>query len=95
MRRGGRWLGRFVLKNTGVWLLMVALLVVVPELLMRWLPLTFARAVGWGVAFGVWTILVEAEWRARFGAFSRFLLQLILWVGAALLASWVSDQLHM
>ncbi|HEY2905500.1 MAG TPA: hypothetical protein VGJ29_06335 [Vicinamibacterales bacterium] len=94
MRASGRWVWRFVLKNAVVWLLMVALLVVVPEILFRWLPLTFARAIGWAVAFGMWTVVVEAEWRARLGAFSRFLLQLILWVAAAILASWASDQLH-
>jgi hypothetical protein len=95
MRTAGTSTRRFVLTNVLVWLLMVALLIVVPEVLLRWCPLTFARAIGWAVAYGTWTIVVEGEWRTRFGPFSRFLLQLVLWVAAALIASWVSDQIHL
>ena len=92
-RRPSVW--RFLLKNAAVWLLMVALLVTVPQELLRWCPVSVARAIGWAIAFGVWTIVVETEWRARFGVFVRFLLQLVLWVTAALLAAWVSDQINL
>jgi hypothetical protein len=82
----------FVAVNFVVWLVMVAILVVVPDQLERWLGLEFARVVGWAVACGVWVVAVERQWQQRFGPFTRFALQLVLWVGAALLASWISDQ---
>jgi len=82
----------FVLTNLVVWLVMVGMLVVVPYGLDRWMPLEVARVIGWAVACGVWVVAVEREWQQRFGPFVRFLLQLVLWVGAALVAIWISEQ---
>lgn len=78
--------------NAVIWFLMTAILVVVPDTLERWLGLEIARVVGWAVACGVWVVAIESEWKARFGPVWRFVLQLVLWVSAALLASWISDQ---
>jgi hypothetical protein len=78
--------------NALVWLAMVVILVVVPDYLERWIPLEFARVVGWAVACGVWVVVVEREWQARAGPFARFFLQLVLWVAAAVLAIWISEQ---
>ena len=86
-----RSLGGFVLANLLVWLLMTAILVVVPDTLERWMTLDIARGVGWALGYAVWVIAVEQDWRQRFGPFTRFVLQLILWVSAALLAIWISD----
>ena len=82
----------FVLANLAVWLVMVVILVVVPDYLERWIPLEFARVVGWAVAGSIWVVAIEREWQRRAGPFVRFLLQLVLWVSAALLAIWISDQ---
>jgi len=82
----------FLLLNILVWLVMVVILVVVPDTLERWVPLEIARVVGWAVACGVWVLAVEREWQKRYGPFARFLLQLVLWVSAASLAIWISDQ---
>jgi hypothetical protein len=82
----------FVARNALVWALMTAILVVVPDSLERWLPLPLSRVIGWTVATSVWVIAVEREWQARFGVFARFFFQLVLWVSAALLAIWISDQ---
>jgi hypothetical protein len=87
-------LGRFIIRNTLVWILMTVILVVVPGQLERWMPVEIARVIGWPIACGVWVIVVEREWQARFGPFARFGFQLILWVSSALLASWVGDQLR-
>ena len=88
MRQLTTW--RFVLRNALVWVLMLIILVVVPDQLehgCRWF--THHR---WAVAVGVWVMVVEQEWRARFGPLARFGFQLVLWVSAALLASWISTQ---
>jgi hypothetical protein len=85
---------RFVAANVCVWLVMVAILVVVPDWLNRWVSVELGRGMAWAVACGVWVIAVEAEWKARFGVLSRFVLQLILWVGAALVAIWISEQVN-
>jgi hypothetical protein len=82
----------FIVVNFVVWLVMVGILVVVPDQLERWLGLELARVVGWAVACGVWVVAVERQWQERFGPFTRFALQLVIWVGAALLAIWISDQ---
>ncbi len=82
----------FALMNTVVWLVMVAILVVVPDTLERWMALEVARVIGWAVACGVWVVAVERHWQQRYGPFVRFFLQLVLWVSAALLASWISEQ---
>jgi hypothetical protein len=82
----------FVLKNLIVWLLMVVVLVLVPDTLEPWLGIEIARVIGWAVAFPVWMIVVEREWQARFGPMTRVALQVPLWIGAALLAIWISEQ---
>lgn len=71
---------------------MVVVLVVVPDLLEPWLRLEIGRAVGWAVAFPVWIIVVEREWQTRFGPVTRVVLQVPLWIAAALVAIWISDQ---
>ena len=71
---------------------MTVILVVVPDSLERRLSLPIARVLGWAVACSVWVVTVESGWQRRFGALPRFLIQVILWVGAALVARWVSDQ---
>ena len=83
---------KFLLLNLLVWLAMVVILVVVPDTLEAWMPLTIARVLGWAVACGAWVVLVEGGWRQRFGPFARFLVQVVLWVGAATMAMWISDQ---
>ena len=82
----------FVLKSALIWLVMVVILVLVPDALERWMSLQIGRVIGWAVACGVWVVAVERDWQQRFGPLSRFALQLVLWVGAALLAIWISDQ---
>jgi hypothetical protein len=86
---------RFVAANLGVWLVMVIILVVVPDWLEQWMALELARGIGWAVAGLIWVVAVETEWKARFGPFSRSFLQLVLWVGAALLAIWISEQANL
>ena len=82
----------FVALNIAMWLLMVAILVVVPDTLERWLSLELARVTGWGVAGAVWALAIEAEWRKRTGPIVRFFVQTILWVTAAFVAIWISDR---
>lgn len=82
---------RFIVANLIVWVVMVAILVVLPDLLARWVRLDVARVIGWAVACGIWVIAVERAWQARFGPVARFVLQLTLWVAAALLAIWISE----
>ena len=82
----------FVLLNFVVWLSMVVILVVVPDTLERWMAFEIARVIGWAVACSVWVISVERYWQQRYGPFVRFFLQFLLWVSAALLASWISEQ---
>ncbi|MEZ5319077.1 MAG: hypothetical protein R2752_16875, partial [Vicinamibacterales bacterium] len=57
-----------------------------------WMPLPFARIIGWAIAGSVWVVSVERHWQQRVGAFVRFFAQLLLWVSAAVLATWISDQ---
>ena len=92
MRRRGRFDTRFLVKSLLVWLAMVFILVVVPDSLEHWMPLTIARVVGWALACGIWVIVVEGEWQQRFGPFARFFVQVLLWVAAASIAIWISDQ---
>jgi hypothetical protein len=82
----------FSVTNLVVWIVMIAILVVVPDSLERWLSLEIARVVGWTVACAVWVVSVERQWQERLGPFVRFFLQLALWVSAALVAIWISDQ---
>ena len=84
--------GSFVFRTAVMWVVMTLILVVVPDALEQWMPLEVARVIGWAVACGLWVVAIEAEWKARYGPFVRFVLQLMLWVSAALLASWISDQ---
>jgi len=86
---------RFVVRNALVWVLMAAILVIVPDELARWISIDIARVIGWAVACGVWVIVVEQEWKARFGPLARFGFQLLLWVSAALVAIWISDTVHL
>jgi hypothetical protein len=86
---------RFLAANLGVWLAMVAILVVLPDVLARWVPLEVARVVGWAVACAVWVVAIEREWQARFGVAARFVLQLVIWVAAALVAIWISEQVSL
>jgi hypothetical protein len=84
----------FVLANAAVWVAMTAILVVVPDLLDRWMALEIARVIGWAVACSIWVIAVERQWQQRVGPLARFGLQLGLWVGAALTAIAISEQLR-
>ena len=81
----------FAVTNLIVWVVMVAMLVVVPDVLGRWVPFEVARVVGWAMACGVWVVTVERSWQERFGPVARFVFQLVLWVSAALLAIWISE----
>ena len=83
---------RFLLLNLLVWLLMTAILVVVPDWFEPALGLAMARVVGWAVACAVWVIVVERQWKARFDVLPRLAGQLLLWVTAAVVASWISEQ---
>jgi hypothetical protein len=82
----------FALKNIVVWLAMIVILVIVPDSLERWMPLAVARVLGWAVACGIWVIAVESEWKRKLSVVARFLVQIVLWVSAALVAMWISDQ---
>ena len=83
---------RLGLRSVGVWLVMVVVLVVVPDTLERWMPLNIARVCGWVLASGIWVAVLERDWQARFSPILRFALQIVAWLGAALLAMWISDQ---
>lgn len=85
----------FLLANAMIWLVMVVILVVVPDYLERWMPLEIARVIGWAVAGSVWVVAIEREWQARAGPVVRFGLQLVLWVSAAILAIWISEQFRL
>jgi hypothetical protein len=89
-RRHADW--PFVVRNLIVWILMTVILVVVPDTLEKWMPLAIARVLGWAVACSVWVVVVEARWQRKLSPVPRFLVQLVLWVGAALVAMWISDQ---
>jgi len=78
--------------SAGVWLLMVAVLVVVPDALEQWMPLHIARICGWVLASGLWVAILERDWQERFAPLPRFCLQITLWMAAALTAAWISDQ---
>jgi hypothetical protein len=84
-------LATFLIFNAFVWVLMTVILVLVPDRLEQWLGLELARIIGWAVACGVWVVAVEASWKARYGPFTRFALQFVLWVSAALVAMWISE----
>ena len=81
----------FLAANALVWLLMTAILVVVPDTIDRWVGLELARVIGWAVACGLWVVTIEGQWKRRFGPFTRFVCQLVLWVLAAVVAMWISE----
>lgn len=81
----------FVLANAAIWFLMTVVLVLVPDLLEEWVGLEVARVIGWAAAGGLWMVTIERQWQARFGVFTRFALQLLLWISAALVAIWISE----
>jgi len=85
-------LSTFLLVNVLVWALMTTILVLVPDALERWLGFELARVLGWAVACGVWVVVVESAWKARFGPFTRVGCQLLIWISAALVAMWISEQ---
>lgn len=70
---------------------MTVILVLVPDALDGWLGLEVARVVGWAVAGSVWVVTIERQWQARIGPLWRFVLQLLLWISAALVAIWISE----
>ncbi|MEO8482723.1 MAG: hypothetical protein ABI634_10970 [Acidobacteriota bacterium] len=88
-QRTGR--AAFLLLNALVWVLMTTILVLVPDSLERWLGLEVARVVGWAVACGAWVVVVESAWKIRYGPFTRFAGQFVLWVSAAMVAMWISE----
>jgi hypothetical protein len=82
----------FAVANLAVWVGMVVILVLVPDTLEPWTGLTVARVIGWAVAGVVWVVSVESSWKTRVGPIGRFVVQTLLWVSAALLAVWISEQ---
>jgi len=82
---------RFVAWSGAVWLVMIVVLIVVPDSLEDWMPLPVARVFGWVLASGIWVAVVEREWRERFSPIPRFLIQIVVWLSAALIAVYVSD----
>ena len=82
---------RFVAWSGAVWLVMIVVLIVVPDSLEDWMPLPIARVCGWVLASGIWVAVVEREWRERFSPIPRFLIQIVVWLSAALIAVYVSD----
>jgi hypothetical protein len=85
----------FVVVNVLMWVVMTAILVLVPDALERWLSLEVARVVGWAVASGLWVIALQQQWRSRVGPFMLFVLQVLIWVSAAVIAIWISDTVRM
>lgn len=81
----------FIGMNVVMWLVMTAILVVLPDALDKLVDIAIARAIGWAVAGGVWMVAIERHWRARMGALARFPFQVVLWVSSALAATWFSD----
>ena len=72
------------------------MLVVVPDTLERWMPLQVARVCGWVLASGIWVAVVERDWQRRDSRRSRgSLLQIAIWLSAALIAIYVSDYFRM
>ena len=82
----------FSLRSAVVWIVMVAVLVVVPDALERWIPLQIARVCGWVLASGIWVAVLERDWQERFPPIPRFALQIAIWLSAALTAIFISDQ---
>ena len=87
----GRPAGAFVFANVLMWVVMAAILVIVPDVLERWMSRELARLVGWAVASGLWVVVLQQPWRARVGPFVLFAIQVVLWISAAFVAIWISD----
>jgi hypothetical protein len=81
----------FLLVNVLMWTFMTAILIVVPDTLDRWMSVEFARVIGWAIASGLWVVALQQPWRNRVGPFVLFGIQLVLWVGAAVVAGWIGD----
>ena len=81
----------FVAKSVAVWFVMVLILILVPDALEHVVSLQIARICGWVLASGLWVAILEREWQSRFGPVKGLLLQMCVWLAAALLAAWVSD----
>lgn len=86
---------QFAALNVLMWLVMTAILLVLPDQLVRWLDIMVGRAVAWAVAGSLWVVVIERHWQARMGALARFPLQVVLWVSSALVATWLSDQFRL
>jgi hypothetical protein len=80
------------LLSAGVWLVMLIVLVIVPDALEAWMPLSIARVCGWVLASGIWVVTLDRAWQTHFRPLVRFPLQIAAWLTAALLAAWISDQ---
>ena len=87
-----RWSVAFLAANLCVWLLMIVILVAVPDTLGRWTSMELARVVGWAIASGMWVVALGAEWQQRVRPLTRFGVQFVVWVSAALIAIWISEQ---
>jgi hypothetical protein len=85
----------FVLANALMWVVMTVILIVVPDTLERWLSIEIARVVGWAVASGLWVVALQQRWRSRAGPLLLFVVQLVLWVSAALVANAISELYRM
>lgn len=85
----------FLAVNVLMWALMTAILVVVPDVLERWLSLELARVVGWAVGSGLWVVALQQPWRSRAGPLTIFVIQVLVWISAALVAIWISDTVRM
>lgn len=83
---------RIGLVSAVMWIVMVVVLVLVPDTLEQWMPLNIARVCGWVLASGLWVVVLDRSWQARFPPLIRFPLQIVAWLTAALTAIWISDQ---
>ena len=82
----------FLVANICAWLLMIVILVLVPDTLERWMPIEFARVVGWAIASGMWVVAIGPLWQQRVRPLTRFGVQFVVWVSAAVIAIWISEQ---
>lgn len=87
--------GRLAMRCALVWLVMIVVLILVPDTLEAWMPLSAARVCGWVLASGIWVAIIERDWRERFSPVPRFVLQCAIWLSAALIAIFVSDYFRM
>jgi hypothetical protein len=55
------------------------------------MPLHIARVCGWVLASGIWVAAIERDWQERFGPITRFALLIVVWLAAALTATFISD----